>query len=45
MFQSLTEKGADNREIRRPTSVGTLAIVAGASKKEVLEVVGFSSRR
>ena len=39
MFQCLTEKGADNREIRRPTSVRSLATVAGASKEEVLEVV------
>jgi tetratricopeptide (TPR) repeat protein len=39
MFQCLTEKGADNREIRRPTSVGSLAVVASASKTEVLEVV------
>ena len=39
MFRCLTEKGADNREIRRPTSVATLGIVAGASKNEVVEVI------
>jgi Flp pilus assembly protein TadD/energy-coupling factor transporter ATP-binding protein EcfA2 len=39
MFQCLTEKGADNREIRRPTSVARLAAVSSASAGEVIEVV------
>jgi energy-coupling factor transporter ATP-binding protein EcfA2 len=39
MFQCLTEKGADNREIRRPTSVARLAAVSSASVGEVIEVV------
>jgi tetratricopeptide (TPR) repeat protein len=39
MFQALTEKGEDNREVRRPTSVGTIAGVAGASIDEVVAVI------
>jgi hypothetical protein len=39
MFQSLTEKGADNREIRRPTRLATIAEMAGATIEEVGGVV------
>lgn len=39
MFQALTEKGEDNREVRRPSSVGTIAGVAGASSEEVGAVI------
>jgi hypothetical protein len=45
MFQCLTEKTADNREIRRPTSVGSLATVAGASNSDVLKVVNEFHRQ
>jgi predicted Zn-dependent protease/energy-coupling factor transporter ATP-binding protein EcfA2 len=39
MFQCLTEKGLDNREIRRPTSVKRIADVAHASTSEVIRVI------
>jgi tetratricopeptide (TPR) repeat protein len=41
MFQALTEKGEDNREIRRPTSVGTIAAIAGATPAEVISVIEY----
>lgn len=39
IFKTLTEKGSDNRGIRRPTSVCDLALVSRASEGEVTEVV------
>jgi tetratricopeptide (TPR) repeat protein len=39
MFQALTEKGEDNREVRRPTSVGNIAAVAGATIDDVVAVI------
>ena len=39
MFQTLTEKDADNRESRRPTRLGAIAEVAGASVEETARVV------
>ncbi len=39
ILKSLTEKGADNRGIRRPTSVAELAAIAETSTKEVIRVV------
>jgi tetratricopeptide (TPR) repeat protein len=39
MFRSLTEKGPDNREIRRPTRVGEIAAIAGASTAEIISVI------
>ena len=39
MFQLLTEKGPDNREIRRPTSVGEIMAVTGATLPEVLATI------
>ena len=39
VFKSLTEKGADNRGIRRPTSVAELATIAECTPKEVVKVV------
>ena len=39
MFQGLTERGPDNREVRRPTSVGKIATVAHAPLEDVIEVV------
>ena len=39
LFKRLTEKGTDNREIRRPTALAELAVVCGASEDEVKAVI------
>jgi energy-coupling factor transporter ATP-binding protein EcfA2 len=39
MFKRLTEKGPDNRETRRPSSVRELCEVAGASESELCAVI------
>ena len=39
VFKSLTEKGADNRGIRRPTSVIELSAIAETATDEVIRVV------
>lgn len=39
LFKSLTEKGADNREIRRPAHLAELADAAGTTEKEVTAVL------
>ncbi|HEV2763037.1 MAG TPA: hypothetical protein VGV38_08585, partial [Pyrinomonadaceae bacterium] len=39
MFRALTERGADNRETRRPTRLREIAEIAGASEREVVSVV------
>lgn len=39
MFKTLTEKGEDNRGIRRPTSVKTIALIAQAEQDHVIEVI------
>ncbi|NEQ54720.1 MAG: hypothetical protein F6K11_32100, partial [Leptolyngbya sp. SIO3F4] len=39
LFKCLTEKGPDNREIRRPTSLAEVCAVAGATPDEVVHVV------
>ncbi len=39
IFKSLTEKGADNRGIRRPTSISELAQIAETSDHEVIRIV------
>lgn len=39
LFKSLTEKGPDNREIRRPTRVREICAVAEASAAEVIFVI------
>jgi hypothetical protein len=39
MFQTLTEKDADNREARRPTRLGSIAAAAAASLDDVRRVV------
>ena len=44
MFQALTEKGADNREIRRPTSVATIAATTEATVPEVIAVIDYFRR-
>src|SRR2546423_6265124 len=39
VFKSLTEKGPDNREIRRPTRVGEIAAIAEASPEAIIAVI------
>jgi len=39
LFKTLTEKGADNREVRRPATVSQICDVAEATAAEVEEVV------
>src|SRR2546430_3248370 len=39
VFKSLTEKGPDNREIRRPTRVSEICAIAAASAAEVIAVI------
>jgi hypothetical protein len=39
LFKALTERGADNREIRRPTTLNTICEIAGASLPEVADVI------
>jgi energy-coupling factor transporter ATP-binding protein EcfA2 len=39
VFRRLTERGPDNREIRRPTALAELCAVTGASRDEVMRVV------
>lgn len=39
LFQSLTEKGPDNRELRRPTTVAEIAAVAVAEPAEIIAVI------
>ena len=39
LFKALTERGADNREIRRPTRLKDICEIAGASVAEVSAVV------
>jgi hypothetical protein len=39
LFKALTERGADNREIRRPTCLKDICEIAGASAAEVRTVV------
>ena len=39
LFKALTERGADNREIRRPTCLKDICAIAGASAHEVSAVV------
>ena len=39
LFQTLTERGPDNRELRHPTSVNTLAEVADAPVPDVIRII------
>jgi peptidoglycan hydrolase-like protein with peptidoglycan-binding domain len=39
LFKALTEKGSDNREIRRPVTLGEICAVVDASASEVISVV------
>ena len=39
IFKALTEKGPDNREIRRPVTLGVLCDLADAEQSEVINVI------
>ena len=39
LFKALSERGADNREIRRPTRLGTICKIAEANIAEVIAVI------
>ncbi|HEX6046148.1 MAG TPA: hypothetical protein VFZ22_16770 [Pyrinomonadaceae bacterium] len=39
IFKALTEKGTDNREIRRPVTLGELSAVVDASESEIVTVI------
>jgi len=39
IFKALTEKGSDNREIRRPVELKTLCLIAEATEAEVKQVI------
>jgi hypothetical protein len=39
LFKSLSERGGDNREIRRPTRLDAICDIAGASMQEVIAVI------
>lgn len=39
LFKALTERGAENQGIRRPTKLATMAAIAGVSEDEVVRVV------
>jgi Novel STAND NTPase 1 len=39
MFKALTERGEDNREIRRPATLAAVAAVANVDKEEVKTVI------
>jgi hypothetical protein len=44
-FKSLTEKGADNRGIRRPTAVSKLAIISESTPSEVIRIVDIFRKK
>lgn len=44
LFQALTEKGTDNREIRRPVTLGEICAVLGSSETEVSAVIDMFRR-
>ncbi|MFL6257549.1 MAG: tetratricopeptide repeat protein, partial [Pyrinomonadaceae bacterium] len=44
LFKALTERGPDNREIRRPTRLKEICEIAGASEEEVAAVVDVFRR-
>ncbi|MGM0667591.1 MAG: High-affnity carbon uptake protein Hat/HatR, partial [Bacteroidota bacterium] len=39
LFRTITEKGPDNKGVRRPTRLGTIAAIAGCSERELIKVV------
>ena len=44
LFKALTERGNDNREIRRPTSLREICAIAEASEEEVVAVINVFRR-
>src|SRR5262245_46179289 len=44
MFKRLTERGADNREIRRPTRLAEICAVAEATEDDVIAVIDVFRR-
>ena len=44
LFKALTERGADNREIRRPTRMAALCLITGASIQEMTAVIDVFRR-
>ncbi len=44
LFKTLTERGSDNREIRRPTCLSDICKIAGATQDEVASVVEIFRR-
>ena len=44
LFQSLTEKGPDSREVRRPTKLAEIVAMAGAGTSEVIAVIDHFRR-
>lgn len=44
LFKALSERGADNREIRRPTRLDTICKITGASLAEVIAVIDVFRR-
>ncbi|MGH7594881.1 MAG: hypothetical protein ACREOI_00955, partial [bacterium] len=45
LFKTLSERGPDNREIRRPTKLGQIGAIAEASEKETLAVIDTFRRQ
>jgi WD40 repeat protein/energy-coupling factor transporter ATP-binding protein EcfA2 len=45
IFKSLTVRGTDNREIRRPTTVGNLCAIAEADEPDVVAVIESFRRK
>ncbi|MBV9209812.1 MAG: hypothetical protein JOZ52_04245, partial [Acidobacteria bacterium] len=45
LFKGLTEKGADNREIRRPMELHEICKITGASEAEVIAVIEVFRRK
>jgi len=41
IFKTLTEKGGDNRGVRRPTPIVEIANIAGTTTEDIIEVVEF----
>src|SRR2546423_5177006 len=39
LFKALTEKGPDNREIRRPITLGELCAVTGATEADAVQII------
>jgi WD40 repeat protein/Na+-transporting methylmalonyl-CoA/oxaloacetate decarboxylase gamma subunit/energy-coupling factor transporter ATP-binding protein EcfA2 len=39
LFRAITEKGPDNKGVRRPAKLGTIAAIAGCSERELIKVI------